>query len=620
MPSRYRHTLPFGAEILPDGTVRFRLWAPAQPAVTVVVARGDRAIELAMVPDGAGWFELTTDRAAADSRYCYRLADGFAVPDPASRHQPDDVHGASQIVDPYRYVWQNDGWSGRPWEEVVLYETHLGCYSPEGDFDGARRRLDHLVRLGVTAIELMPLADFEGRRNWGYDGVLPFAPDSAYGTPDALKRLIDEAHGRGLMMFLDVVYNHFGPSGNYLHRYAPDFFTDRYHTPWGQALNFVAPEGRPLRDFMIHNTLYWLQEYRFDGLRFDAVHAIRDDSQPDILEEIAATIRTRVDDGRHVHLVLENDDNATRHLRRDQEGRPCRYSAQWNDDFHHAAHVVATGETRGYYADYAQAPLEHLGRALAEGFAYQGEPSTHRHGARRGGPSAGLPPTAFVSFIQNHDQVGNRAFGERLAVLVEEAGLRALTALTLLSPQIPMLFMGEEWASERPFLFFCDFAGELAQAVREGRQREFAELHGQAGMTVEQPIPDPNAPETFVSSRLDWAEGETAKGQRHLALVGHLLELRRSVIAPLLAGTSGNSGSYEVHAEQALRVRWRLGDGSHLTLIANLSPRPTGEVDWLLPGECLYAQPADWSGAGGVQHLPPWTVCFSLEAAKKTPR
>jgi maltooligosyltrehalose trehalohydrolase len=600
---------------LSDGTARFRLWAPAQSTVTLVVETDGPPIELAMGDAADGWFELATDRAAADARYRYRFADGFAVPDPASRYQPDDVHGASQVIDPTRYAWQNDGWTGRPWEEVVLYETHLGCYSPEGSFDGARRRLDHLVQLGITALELMPLADFEGRRNWGYDGVLPFAPDSSYGTPDALKRLVDEAHGRGLMVFLDVVYNHFGPSGNYLHRYAPGFFTDRFHTPWGQAINFAEPEARAVRDFMIHNALYWLQEYRFDGLRFDAVHAIRDDSRPDILEEIAATVRAEIGDARYIHLVLENDDNEPRYLRRDEDGKPRHYVAQWNDDFHHAAHVIATGEERGYYLDYAKAPVRNLARALAEGFVYQGEPSPHRGGTRRGGPSAGLPPTAFVSFLQNHDQVGNRAFGERLAMLVEEAGLRALTAVMLLSPQIPMLFMGEEWASERPFLFFCDFVGDLARAVREGRQREFAGLHDQAGASEERPIPDPNSPNTFARSTLDWREAERAKGARQLALVRHLLALRRSAIVPRLAAIAGNSGRYETEGEAALWVCWELGDGSRLTLVANLAPCPADDLDWALEGDMLHGEPEGWAATGRIRSLPAWSMCFALKPA-----
>lgn len=371
MAGRFRHALPFGAELAPDGSARFRLWAPAEHAVSLVLEEPSGDTILPMTPTEAGWFELTTRRASTGTRYRYRLGDGLRVPDPASRFQPDGVHGASLLVDPTAYRWQNDEWAGRPWQETVLYEVHLGCFSPEGNFDGARRRLDHLSRLGVSALELMPVAEFEGRRNWGYDGALLFAPHAGYGTPGQLKRLIDEAHGRSLMVFLNVVYNHFGPSGNYLSRYAPAFFTERYHTPWGAAINFDGPESRPVRDFFIHNALYWLAEYRIDGLRFDAVHAIRDASQPDILEELAAAIHDRIEPWRRVHMVLENDDNSARYLERDDAQRPRYYTAQWNDDFHHAAHVLATGERTGYYADYATAPVAALARALAEGFVHQ---------------------------------------------------------------------------------------------------------------------------------------------------------------------------------------------------------------------------------------------------------
>jgi maltooligosyltrehalose trehalohydrolase len=593
--------------------VRFRLWAPEQSAVAVVIETPDLKAELAMVSSDHGWFALTTDRAEADTLYRYRLADGLLVPDPASRYQPADVHGPSQVIDPDRYIWQNDDWVGRRWEDVVLYETHLGGYSREGSFDGMRRRLDHIARLGFTAIELMPIGDFEGRRNWGYDGVLPFAPDSAYGAPDDLKRLIDEAHGRGLMMFLDVVYNHFGPSGNYLGRYAPDFFTAQYHTPWGPALNFTLPVGRPVRDFFIHNALYWLQEYRFDGLRLDAVHAIRDDSQPDILEEIAATIRACIGSEREIHLVLENDNNAAHYLTRDGEGQPRCYVAQWNDDFHHAVHVATTGESYGYYADYAAAPVEAIARALAEGFVYQGEASIYRDGARRGEPSLHLPPTAFVSFVQNHDQIGNRPLGDRLSTLAEEGAVRALTAIVVLAPQIPMFFMGEEWGSERPFLFFCDFAGDLARAVREGREREFAHRRQRTGASDAVQIPDPNALDTFERSRLDWSESEQAKSQRHLELVRHLITLRHSAIVPRLAGMGGRSARHEVHNGRVLRVQWRLGDGARLTMIGNLSSRPAGDTGWEVAGERLYMSPADWLATRCVAWLPPWAVCFALE-------
>jgi maltooligosyltrehalose trehalohydrolase len=607
----FHHPSPFGAELLPGGAVRFRFWAPAEAAVSVIIETGGPAAELAMAPDGTGWFELVTDRAGAGTLYRYRLGDGLLVPDPASRYQPEDVHGPSQVIDPHAYCWRNCGWAGRPWEETVLYEAHLGTFSPAGGFDGMRRRLDHLVQLGVTALELMPIADFDGRRNWGYDGVLLFAPDSAYGAPDDLKRLIDEAHGRGLMMFLDVVYNHFGPSGNYLGRYAPGFFTERHRTPWGPALDYVEPAGRRLRDLVVHNALYWLVEYRFDGLRLDAVHAIHDDGRPDILEEIAAAVRTQVDADRHIHLVLENDDNAARYLMRDGTGRPRHYAAQWNDDFHHAAHVVATGEQRGYYGDYAEAPVRALARALAEGFVYQGEASRYRGGARRGEPSASLPPTAFVNFLQNHDQVGNRAFGERLSELADERALRALTVILALSPQIPLLFMGEEWASARPFLFFCDFAGDLGRAVREGRKREFTHDVTASGVGE---LPDPLAPDTFAASTLDWAERDGERGRRHLELVRHLLDVRRRVIVPLLTGIGGGA-TFEVHAERAMLIRWRLGDGSRLSLAANLSSRQIGALGWHLDGALLHSEPEGQPIGGRIDSLVPWSACFALAPA-----
>ena len=461
--------MPFGATCV-DGGVRFRIWAPAVTSVDLKLEDKDAPSLVSMAGMGGGWFEVVTNAARASSRYRFRIDDRIDVPDPASRYQPEDVLGPSMVIDPGAFPWQHGEWRGRPWHEAVLYELHVGTFSPAGTFDGVRERLDYLAELGVTAVELMPVADFSGRRNWGYDGVLPYAPDSAYGTPDDLKRLVDAAHGRGLMMFLDVVYNHFGPEGNFLHAYAPEFFTDRFHTPWGAAIDFAR---REVRDFFIHNALYWLEEYRFDGLRLDAVHAIVDRSKPDILEELADRVHARFGESRHVHLVLENDDNAARYLTRMPDGRVRRYTAQWNDDIHHALHVLATGEHDGYYEDYVDRTVDLLGRCLTEGFAYQGEPSRHRDGKPRGEPSAELPPTAFVSFIQNHDQVGNRAFGERISALAELDALRAVTAILLLAPSPPLLFMGEEWAAAEPFLFFCDFHEELAARVRDGRRGEF---------------------------------------------------------------------------------------------------------------------------------------------------
>jgi maltooligosyltrehalose trehalohydrolase len=343
-----QHSMPFGAELLDEGGVRFRLWAPGVDAVGLQL--DDGAAELPMTAAAGGWFELTVAEAQAGNRYLFKLPDGLLVPDPASRYNPDDVHGASEIVAPAAFDWPDGEWRGRPWEEAVIYELHIGSFTKAGDFAGAIERLDYLVELGVTALEIMPVSDFPGQRNWGYDGVLPFAPDAAYGRPEDFKRLIAAAHERGLMVLLDVVYNHFGPEGNYLHAYAPDFFNPRHETPWGAAINFDGEGSRAVRDFVVHNVLYWLEEFHLDGLRLDAIHAICDDSSPDIIEELAAAFKAVPGRARHVHMVLENERNQARYLARDESGRLVHGTAQWNDDIHHCFHVVATGETDGYYS------------------------------------------------------------------------------------------------------------------------------------------------------------------------------------------------------------------------------------------------------------------------------
>ena len=612
MPARFRCALPFGADVLATGGVRFRLWAPAEPAVSVALeAEGGRAT-YPMTRGEDGWFDAVVHDASPGSLYRYRLADGFLVPDPASRFQPADVHGPSEVIEPASHLWRHGDWRGRPWEETVLCEVHPGCFGPEPGFEAVLRRLDHLAAVGVTAVELMPLADFEGRRNWGYDGVLPFAPDAAYGRPEDLKRLVDEAHGRGLMVFLDVVYNHFGPSGNYLARYAPAFFTDRHHTPWGQAIDFDGPSSRQVRAYFAYNALYWLEEYRIDGLRLDAVHAIRDDSRPHILEEIASLVRATIDPARHVHLVLENDDNAARYLERRVDGRAKAYTAQWNDDFHHAAHVLATGESGGYYSDYSTDPVAAMGRVLAEGFAYQGEASKHRGGRRRGEPSGHLPPGAFVAFLQNHDQIGNRAFGERLGSLAQPAAVETLTAVLLLSPQIPLLFMGEEWNSRRPFQFFCDFSGELGAMVRDGRRREFERFPAFADPELAAGIPDPNAPATFEASRLDWSEPEQPAHRAHLALVKRLLEIRRREILPLGIGRPGVNAGHE-EEKAALRVHWRFAKGGRLGMVANLSAGSVEGLSWPTFGRRIHAT-ADFPEGELVKLLPPWSLAVFVGA------
>ena len=547
--SGFAYDLPFGARLIAPNLTRFRLWAPSQQHVAVEI-EGQPAVAMMRSPEG--WFEAEAP-CGAGARYRYRLAGGLAVPDPASRAQADDVHGPSLVVDPRAYRWKHPAWRGRPWHETVLYELHAGTL---GGFAGVQAALPGLAALGVTAVELMPINDFPGRRNWGYDGVLPFAPDRSYGTPEELKALVDAAHGLGLMIFLDVVYNHFGPDGNYLAAYAPGFFRDDITTPWGGAIDFRRPE---IRRFFAENALYWLMEYRFDGLRFDAVHAI---SEADWLDEMAAEVRATAEPGRHVHLVLEHDGNVSAHLRGD-------FDAQWNDDAHHVLHVLLSGQRDGYYSDYAVAPADMLARCLAQGFAYQGERSAYRQGKPRGSPSDDLAPTAFVLFLQNHDQIGNRPFGDRLVEHADPEALEAAIALQLLCPQIPLIFMGEEAASRTPFLYFTDHHGELAKAVREGRRREFAGFEGFQPDETADAIPDPNAPQTFECCRPE-ADGE--QGVRRRVLYAKLLALRAAVLMPQLEGAQAMA-AHAAGVAGAL-ARWRLADASVLTIACNLGPEP----------------------------------------------
>lgn len=602
-----RHRMPFGVERASPAALSFRLWAPAAQNVDLCLENGPETVSLPMRREADGWFSLTTEQARAGTLYRYRIDGGQHVPDPASRFQPQDVHGPSQVVDPESWEWADVQWRGRPWEETVLYELHVGAFSPEGNYAGVTRRLDELADLGVTAIELMPLSDFPGRRNWGYDGVLPYAPDSRYGTPEDLKVLVQSAHARGLMVFLDVVYNHFGPEGNYLHAYAPQFFTDRHHTPWGAAINFDGPGSRSVRDFFIHNALYWLEEYHFDGLRFDAVHAIVDESLPDILRAIAAAVARGPGASRQIHLVLENDHNAAQYLTRDAAGQPRWFTAQWNDDIHHAFHVLGTGERGGYYEDYADQPARHLGRCLTEGFAYQGEPSRYRDGAARGEVARGLPATAFVAFLQNHDQIGNRALGERITGLAPEAAVRAVTAILLLAPSPPLLFMGQEWGASQPFLFFCDFGPELAAAVTAGRRQEFARFPEFSDENARARIPDPNDDQTFARSRLDHPRTEAAGRWRWFHR--ELLRLRAAAIVPRLRHAPAGEAAFEILGERALRAGWRLDGGARLSLLANLDAQPLGQVA-PPPGRLLHATPATGEFDGT---LAGWSALWFLD-------
>lgn len=607
------HAMPFGATPRAEGGVSFRFWAPSVPTVLLRIegSGAEAPAEFPMRKSADGWHMRDLATAGPGTRYHFQLPDGLRVPDPAARRNPDGVHGVSEVVDPAAFAWSDTDWHGRPWEEAALYELHVGTFSPSGDFAGVERHLDYLAGLGITALEIMPVAAFPGRRGWGYDGVLPFAPDASYGRPEDFKRLIDAAHARGLMVFLDVVYNHFGPEGNYLHCYCPEFFNPRHHTPWGAAINFDGDNARTVRDFFIHNALYWIEEFRLDGLRLDAIHAICDDSTPDIVEEIRAAIARGPGRERHVHLILENDKNQAHYLESQprQDGTPTGGVAQWNDDIHHALHVIATGENDGYYADYADDPIAHLGRCLASGFAWQGEPSPFRDGAPRGEPSGHLSPTAFINFLQTHDQVGNRAFGERIGQIATPEALAALTAILLLAPQPPLLFMGEEFAAAQPFLYFCDFAENpaLAQAVTEGRRHEFAQFKRFADPAIRARIPDPNAVATYASCVLDWSALERPPHNQALLLCRHLLHLRQQEIVPRIAGIVGTADVTRI-GRRALSLRWTCHDGL-LELHANLGPQET-PCSASPAGRLLFATANCGTEALAAVRLPPWSVAW----------
>jgi malto-oligosyltrehalose trehalohydrolase len=586
--------MPFGATAAAAG-VRFAVWAPSASGAAVEI-RGRR---ITMERAAQGFYYCFDPDAVPGARYAFRFdTTDVAIPDPASRFNPDGVHAPSEVVDAAAFEWHDDDWQGRPWAEAVIYELHVGTFTPAGTFDAAAERLDYLAALGVNTIELMPLAATPGRWNWGYDGVLPFAPHAGYGRPEDLKRFVDAAHARDLSVLLDVVYNHFGPDGNYLGHYAPEFFTSRHKTPWGDAMNFDDADCAVVRQFFIHNALYWLEEYHFDGLRLDAVHTILDDSNPNFLRELAAAVQ-RLPADRPLHLVLENDANDAALLKRDSTGRPRTYSAQWNDDFHHALYVLLTGEARGHYVDYPD-PGRQLLRSLLEGFAYQGEPSAHR-GAARGSRSADLPPEAFVNFLQNHDQIGNRPDAARLWRLIDGRRQAAAETLLLLLPTPILLFMGDEFHAPSGFPFFCDFAGELGRAVAEGRRNEFASLWRDVDCD---PVPQPTTAAARAAAILDWAAIEREPHRGALELTRERLAIRRQELTPRLPA---RTAAGKLLGPGTLVASWTLADGATLRLAANLAatpycaPPPT-------PGRRLFAT-ADAANA----EWPPWYVEWTLE-------
>jgi maltooligosyltrehalose trehalohydrolase len=591
-------TLRRGASIIDDG-VRFEVWAPHAERMGVEVWDGARIVEMPLNPIGRGVFAGFAPGIGAGADYRYRLTAGGRTiqrPDPVSRFQPYGVHGSSRVVDPGAFHWTDDGWSAGEMADHVIYELHVGTFTPAGTFDAVAERLGALRYLGVSAIEIMPVAEFPGDRNWGYDGVDLYAPESGYGGPDGFKRLVDAAHRRGLAVILDVVYNHLGPEGNYLADFGP-YFTSRYRTPWGRAVNYDGPDSDEVRRFVFDNALHWIAEYHVDGLRLDAVHAIFDASARHILDELAAAVHDlgrRL--GRRTLVVAESDQNDPRLVRPRPQGG-FGLDAVWSDDFHHAVHAALTGERRGYYVDYRG--VSPIAKSLRDRFVYDGAHSAFRN-RRHGAPATDVPADRFVVFAQNHDQIGNRPRGERLASLVPIERLRLAAALVLLSPYVPMLFMGEEYGETSPFLYFVSHDDpEVVAAVREGRRRELAD------MAWAEEIPDPQSPETFARSRLV-RERARRRDRRPLhALYRRLLRLRREepALRPGAAHVAVHGGgertwvALELAAEgaAALLAVFNLDGAQEIVL-------PAPETPWDLR---LSTDSRRWGGHG---HEPACTV------------
>ncbi len=564
----------WGPKWLDDGRVRFRLWAPEAETLDVVIEGAPRP----MTAMGDGWFEADVPGLREGATYRFRLPDGSEVIDPAAHFHPDGLKAPSALVDHRHYSWQTGDWVCFPWEEAVVSEIHIGTFTREGTFAAAIERLPHLAEIGINALEILPIAHFPGTRGWGYDGVLHYAPHSAYGSPEDVKAFVDAAHANGIAVYLDVVYNHFGPEENYLSRYAPGFFHTERETPWGVALDFTK---EPVRGYFVDNAIHWLKHYRFDGLRLDATHEIYDASEEHVLVAIAREVRAHFPD-RRIHLIAEGQGHRLGMVGY-RAGRPLLYDAGWNDHFHQALNVIATGETGGYYAEFAKEPEKGLAQAM-DGR----RPSTRSPRemvSEADYAEAHWPPQAFMNFLQNHDQVGNRAFGDRLWTRVDPSMARILTAFLLLSPHVPMLFMGDEYGERHPFMFFADYTGELGEAVRKGRRGEAVNFASLAPDDEETVLPDPLAPATFTASKLDWAYASSAEAQSRLALHRQLIALRRKHIIPLLAAGEPVTAELIAADHGILAMDWQFARG-RLQLRAKLKDGPaslpsvSGSVIW----------------------------------------
>ncbi|HTM47097.1 MAG TPA: malto-oligosyltrehalose trehalohydrolase [Bryobacteraceae bacterium] len=512
-----------------DGAAtRFRVWAPETELVEVVVETADGcSAAYNMTPGPGGFHQALIPGVGAGDLYRFRLDGRGPFPDPASRCQPYGVHGPSQVADWRHFEWSDQAWTGLPLEQCIFYEIHVGAFTPEGAFASAASRLEYLRDLGVTAIELMPVGDFPGRWNWGYDGVAPFAPARCYGEPDDLRRLIDRAHALGLAVFLDVVYNHLGPDGAYQSAFSPYYYSNDHTSPWGAGINFDGPGSEPVRQYFIENGLRWIHEYHFDGLRLDATHAIVDDSPRHILASLNAAVKASLaGSSRQVSIIAEDARNLAGIVKPASQGG-WGLDGVWADDFHHHVRRALAGDSDGYYADF-DGSTAGIAATIRQGWFYTGQFAPH-FGGPRGTETSGVPLFRFILCVQNHDQIGNRAFGERLHHQIDEAAWRAVSVLLLLLPETPLLFMGQEWAASTPFLFFTDHHAELGALVTEGRRREFRRFDAFSDPEARSRIPDPQIEETFRASRLNWDELERAPHAGTLRLYRRLLELRRSL-------------------------------------------------------------------------------------------
>lgn len=597
---------PQGALRQRDGSVVWRVWAPASPAVSLVTTEAGGCKTIAMRSEDGGYFVHREPRVAEGLRYKYRLSDAGDFPDPASRWQPEGVHGDSSVFFPDTYGWSDETWKGIARRELVIYELHVGVFTPQGTLDAIVPRLPQLMSLGVTALELMPVAQFAGDRNWGYDAVYPYAVQNSYGGPRALQRLVDAAHKQGMGVILDVIYNHFGPEGNYLSRYGP-YFTDRYRTPWGTAVNFDGPQSDAVRRFVVDNARMWVRDFHVDGLRLDAVHAIYDFGARHILAEIKAAVQREAgSSGRIVHVIAESNQNDVRLIRSPAQGG-FGLDGVWNDDFHHSVHSLLSGERDGYYQDFGEAA--HLAKSFNRVFVYDGCYSPfrrRRHGSRVGATDR----TRFVVCVQNHDQVGNRARGDRPSELAAPPAQRLACGLLLLSPFVPLLFMGEEYGETSPFAFFCSFGDpQLIEAVRRGRREEFAALKFKWGGDV----PDPQDPRTFAACKLKWAWPQGSPQSQRRLLYEDLLKARRDWPA---LGDRQNTNARVVNSSEANRadiMLIRRGGEEGLLIAANVTAEKSATVALQLAGKKAILSTEDMRYGGSRLPQQSWEELLPYE-------